>query len=137
MPYTTGMANTTRPRSHDLGPGERAVYELAELGTLRAVHAPLYRRQIAALTKAGLLTRDGDRIVPTHPRGPASAPPPALTPEAPPAPPPMETLVVRVPVEVVEAIEAEIREGETRSDAARRVIARGLGSGTRRAQRAG
>lgn len=112
------------------------MYELAELGALRAVHAPLYRRQIAALTRAGLLTREGDRIVPTHPRGPASAPPPAL-PEAPPAPPPKVTLVVRVPAEYAEAIDAEIRDGETRSDAARRVIARGLGSGTRRAQRAG
>jgi len=121
-----------------LGPAERAVYELAERGAIGAAHAALYRRPLAALARAGLVRRLDSGAYEairapsdTRPPPPASEPPQA--PSVPPAPrvEPMQTLVVRVPVELLEVLDAL---GPNRSEAARAVLRRALGSGVRKAR---
>lgn len=96
---------------------------------------------MTALVGAGAVVRTEAGTY--HPSGsatprPTAAPAPTPAPMAP-KPPPMGTLVVRVPQAMLDALDAT---GQTRSDAARTVLARGLeavsgagagsGSGTRR-----
>jgi hypothetical protein len=129
------MAN----RSDRLGPAERAVYELVERGAIDAAHAGLYRRPLLALARAGLVRRDDDgAYTAVQAKGDkrASTPPPAAPVSVPPPPeaPPMQTLVVRVPVAMLEALDAM---GPTRSEAARLVLARALAARSGQRMRAG
>ncbi len=121
-----------------LGPAERAVYELAERGAIGAAHAALYRRPLSALARAGLVRRlDSGAYeairAPSDTRPPPASEPPARTstppPPALPRPEPMQTLVVRVPTELLEVLDSI---GPNRSEAARAVLKRALGSGVRK-----
>jgi len=119
-------------RRNDLGPADRAVYDLVSRGGVDASHAALYRRQLGALARAGLVARNADGSYAAVPSQPVTLMPPA--PPAAPAAPPMVTLVCRVPAEVVASLDATAAaSGRTRSDAARDALARGLGSGLRKA----
>lgn len=125
------MAN----RSDRLGPAERAVYELVERGAIDAAHAGLYRRPLLALARAGLVRREDDgayTAIQAKTDKRASTPPPAAPP--PPASEPMQTLVVRVPAAMLEALDAI---GPTRSEAARVVLARALAARSGQRIRAG
>lgn len=115
---------------------ERVVYDLAEAGALDAAHAVLYPRPIGKLARAGLLHRREDGSYEairaqsdTRPPPRASERPPAVlatpTPKAPPAPKPdpMGTLVVRVPAEWLDVLDAM---GPDRSQALRAVLGRAL-----------
>ncbi len=113
---------------------ERAVYALAEAGALDASHAVLYARPIGKLARAGLLTRAADgaylavrAATDTRPPRATIAPPASvalIAPKAPPAPP-MGTLVVRVPQEWLDVLDAM---GPDRSTALRTVLGRALAS---------
>jgi hypothetical protein len=98
----------------------------------------MYRRALRHLADTGLVERDPDTgvfRVSAHPSAAAIPVPP---------PPPLETLVARVPVDVlaeIDAIAAARGDGSTRSEVARECLAAGLlawrkGSGTRAAVRA-
>lgn len=107
-------------KSRDLGPAERAVYHLVEAGGVGPTHAALYRRQLGALARVGLVTRADDgayRVVP------ASVPPPA--PEAPGQSRPWATLVVRVPQAWIDVLDDK---GPSRSEALRAVLGKALAS---------
>lgn len=108
----------------ELGRAERAVYELIRIGHLTSHMAPLYRREISALAAAGLVTRtpDGGFEAPfvLVDGRPASVPPPA---PPPPPPPKLVNLNIRVPAEVLEALDLL---GGNRSDVVRTVLAREL-----------
>lgn len=115
---------------------ERAVYELAEVGALDASHAVLYARPIGKLARAGLLSRaaDGSYLAVrarTDTRPPRSTMVPGSTFPVPqsvaPTPPPMGTLVVRVPQEWLDMLDAM---GPDRSTALRTVLGRALASGS-------
>lgn len=116
---------------------ERAVYDLAEAGALDASHAVLYARSIGKLGRAGLLTKDDAGVYravraasDTRPPKPGTMPPPApqkpVAPAAPPAPP-MGTLVVRVPQDWLDILDAM---GPDRSTALRTVLGRALAAGS-------
>ncbi len=127
----------------DLGNAERAVYHLVEAGGIDVRHAALYRRELGALFAHGLVKREHDGAYAVVPalgmRAPTLPPPDRLRPPAPiapPRPPPMETLVVRVPAEWIAELDAR---GPDRSRALRTALAAGLeatrkgaGSGERR-----
>lgn len=114
-------------KRNTMGDLERVVYDLAEAGALTRERARLYPRPVGKLMRAGLLAKAPDGAL-----RPSTAPP-ALEPERAPVPPPMATLVVRVPQEWLDTLDAQ--EGD-RSTAAREALARGLGrrapSGTMR-----
>jgi hypothetical protein len=121
-----------------LGTAERAVYHLVETGQVNATHAGLYRRELRALVAHGLVQRaDDGGFAAVHVKGaprPATTPPPTPAPAAPPAEPrpvPMATMVVRVPPEWLDLLDAR---GPDRSTALRDLLGRALatGSGTRR-----
>ncbi len=118
------MTKRRHPAPRPLGPVDRAVYALAERG-ISAAQAPLYQRQLSALSRAGLVRKqpDGSYVHAETPVG--TGPAPALE-------EPMAVLVVRIPAADLRALD---EQGPNRSDAARAVIARGLGRG--RARRAG
>jgi hypothetical protein len=125
-------------KTERLGPAERAVYDLVERGAIDASHAGLYRRPLAALARVGLVRRldsgayQAIRAASDTRPPPASETPPARAPSEPPAStrePPMQTLVVRVPVELLEVLDTL---GPNRSEAARAVLRRALGSGVRK-----
>lgn len=114
-----------------LGPQARAVYELIRVGHLTPHMAPLYQRELSALARANLITRTPDGrfeapavLVDGTPRPPSVPPPP-------PPPPPKPILVnlnVRVPAEVIEALDmlASDAEDGNRSDVARGILAEAL-----------
>jgi hypothetical protein len=111
---------TTLPH---IGTEERAVYELVRHGHVDSVTAGLYREPLRRLEARGLVLRRPDggfgaRL--------ASEPPPRAS--EPPKSDAMVTLVVRVPAELKEAIEALAPEHGDLSKAARYVIGRGLSS---------
>jgi hypothetical protein len=119
-----------------LGTAERAVYHLVEAGQVNPATAGLYRRELRALAAHGLVTRAEDGgfaavLVQGEPR-PKTAPPPSAPPLVPPRPrpEPMATMVVRVPQEWLDLLDAR---GPDRSTALREVLGRALaaGSGTR------
>lgn len=145
-------------KNHSITPAERAVYQLIEdRGGMDRTHTALYRHQIAALRKAGLVIDHPDgilRIVPDRgsvppPGEPARVarstmrPPAHPAPQAAPAPPaeprepPMGTLVVRVPPAWLDALRAEAGASETVSDVVRALLGKHLAgaSGSRRAVR--
>jgi hypothetical protein len=106
-------------------PEHRAVYHLVSSGQMHPHVVPLYRRQLSHLADAGVIKRTPEgayEIIPGD----------ALTPSSPPPPPAEEmvTVSVRVPVAVAQALEAM---GPTRSEAARAILGRALGSGVRKA----
>lgn len=113
-----------------LGAEARGVYELIERGGFTVAHMAIYKQEVLALTQAGLVKRDGDRIVPTHPLF-APTRPPTRPPSAPPPPrePAMPSFVVRCPQEMIDAIQALVESGEyhDKSHAARAIFARALG----------
>jgi hypothetical protein len=122
-------------RRQTLGPAERAVFTMVELsGGFPRTLAPLYKRQLDALVRLGMLTppngddmyhvtpglsstmpsaSHGSQPPPAHPVIPAPPRVPTIHPPAsePPAPPtpvpahePMGTLVARVPQEWIDYI---------------------------------
>lgn len=116
---------------------DRAVYELVERGAIDAAHAGLYRRNLLALARHGLVRRldNGSyaAIRAATDTRPPEAPAPVTTVSSVPPPPEVEalvTLVVRVPQEVIDMLDAI---GPSRSKAARAIFARTLGSGMRKA----
>jgi hypothetical protein len=126
---------SSRPPAPPSPQGVESVLALVALGRVDASTAPLYRRALRHLGESGLVDRDpvtGAWRVSSHPTA-------ALTP-VPPAPP-LETLVTRVPVEVLSDLDMHVaaRPGATRSEVAREALALGLaalakrGSGVRKA----
>lgn len=113
-----------------LGHAERAVYELIQTQAhTPAVITALYRREVLALARAGLLERapDGTFIQPTPAASrPASVPPPSKS--VPPPAPPWRNLNTRCPEEVFESIALLAGGDDTgkRSDIVREALARGL-----------
>lgn len=142
-------------RTAALSAADRAVYHFVETGQCDAAHAALYKRQLSALRRAGLvLPRADGSWAPVPPRTDPPPPPAAESTPArrtgtatpvsnripsvpPPSPPPapqataLETLVARVPPEWLEAIDG-LRGGRTRSDVVRELLEDALTS-TRRA----
>jgi Arc/MetJ-type ribon-helix-helix transcriptional regulator len=112
-----------------LGLRERAVYELIERGGFTVAHIPLYKHEVMLLTQAGLIRREGDRVVPTHPLFTGTGAPARPPTSPPPREPAMPSFVVRCPQEIIDALQAHVEAGEYRdkSTAARTVLARGLG----------
>jgi hypothetical protein len=108
----------TRNTMSDL---ERAIYDLAEAGLLDATRARLYTRPVGKLLRA----------VPPLLRPKAGGGYEAVRTDtmAPPAPEEMVTVSVRVPAHVAAALEGM---GPTKSEAARAILGRALGSGTMR-----
>jgi hypothetical protein len=111
-----------------IGTEERAVYELVRHGHVDQVTAGLYREPLRRLEARQLVLR--------RPDGGFAA---RLTSDAPPAPESvrpdaMVTLVVRVPAEVKQSLEALAAEHGDLSKATRAVLGRGLSaaSGARR-----
>jgi hypothetical protein len=98
---------------------ERILYDLAETGALDAIKARLYPRPVLKLMRAGLLKGRKDGGYDAVRTG-------SITP---PAPEEMVTVSVRVPAHVAQALEGL---GPTRSEAARAILGRALGSGTMR-----
>lgn len=104
-----------------LGEAERATYELIRTGHLTPPMAPLYRRTLAALAHAGLITRTPDggfeapAVLVDGTRAPSAPPPPPK--------PVLVNLNIRVPREVIEALDML---GENRSDVARAILAEAL-----------
>jgi hypothetical protein len=95
-----------------MGVAERAVYELIAAGKINVANAGLYRRPLQALAGEGLIRKRADGVFEHAPLG-----------EVAPGEEPMATLTVRVPVSMLEALDAE---GPSRSEAARAALARGL-----------
>jgi hypothetical protein len=136
-----------RSRSaRDLSTADRAVYDLVTRGGVDASHAALYRRQLGALARAGLVRRTDEGAFVASSAQPVTiaapggnAPANGIHPPAPPAEPPMVTVTCRVPAEVAQAIEelANSTPGTARADIIRAALARGLGSGVRKAVRSG
>jgi hypothetical protein len=128
--------------ARDLSTADRAVYDLVTRGGVDASHAALYRRQLGALARAGLVRRTDEGAFVASSAQPVTiaapggnAPANGHTP-APPAEPPMVTVTCRVPAEVAQAIEALAAGANTaRADIIRAALARGLGSGVRKAVR--
>jgi hypothetical protein len=102
-----------------MGVAERAVYELVSAGKVNVANAGLYRRPLAALASEGLIRKRPDGVFEHAPLGEAAHD----------AGETMATLTVRVPLSVLEALDAE---GPSRSEAARAALARGLAATTRR-----
>lgn len=133
-------------RKRELGPAERAVYALVSRGDIDALHAPLYRRQLSALAGHGLVRRtDNGRFeaiqgtppalaTPEYPPNPANGTYHIRAAEPAPEPPPepTETIVARVPKSVIDLLDSQAPDGN-RSEAIRRALIRGLGSGVRKA----
>jgi hypothetical protein len=103
------MANTNH-----MGQADRLVYEMIGKGQIDRRHGVLYRRQLIALSNAGLVRLGPSGIYEHTPREELPTSPEAV---------PMGTLTVRVPQDVLDALDAI---GPSRSDAARIVLGRGL-----------
>lgn len=116
------------PRN-ELTRADRAVYALIERGGIDAAHAALYRREITKLGKARLVQKGADGVYTVIASKSPSTAPPAPIPSAKTA-----ALVVRVPQEWIDLLDAR---GPTRSLAAREFLGDALaraanaGSGTR------
>lgn len=112
----------TKTSNRNLGRAERAVYELIRIGHLTPHMAPLYRRELLALANAGLVTRTPDGGF-EAPHVLVDGRPPSVPPPLPPKPPSLVNLNIRVPPDVIEALDML---GENRSDIARAILAEAL-----------
>lgn len=113
-PMKTSQLTRTSNRNN-LGPVERAVFELVTRGIISEVQVPLYRRQIATLAKAGMIEKHEGAYRPKSTPPPAPSKAERLT---------MPTLVARVPQEVIAKLDA--LGAESRSEAARLVLLQAL-----------
>lgn len=117
--------------------GSEAVLALVALGKIDAASAQFYGRALAHLGRQGLIERTpegGYRVAPSEDAG-TKRPTPI------PPPPQLETVVSRIPADVLEEIRRVAAErGSSISEVAREAISFGLrhvsGSGLRKATRA-
>ena len=117
-----------------LGQAERAVYLMLEGGPMTPEKSALFKRTLTGMVAAKLVRRredGGHELVapgygPPLPRESVAPPPP---PAAPPEPETI-TVSVRLPANVVAVLDS--MGAPNRSEAVRAVLARAVGSGTRR-----